>query len=193
MLLLVVSACSTADTSQGEVTTSTSLTVDSSAPGPSTTPTSPTTTVAPVAQPDDTRMCTAIGCMSALTIELTSADIQPEATYGIDVCVDDTCLKETVTIDMAHPGTGDITHGQTYDLDDGRLPQEPYLLVWTSGEIYFHLGEGEFGVTADVSFTLTDDTGAELVAVDSGGVPIERSQPNGPDCPPICFFGRMTV
>jgi hypothetical protein len=189
VLLLVLSACSTVDTAIEATTTSLSPTVATSAPGPPTT----TTVTTPTAQPDDTRLCTLIGCESALTIELSNVDIQPEATYGIDICVDDTCLSETVTIDVAHPGTGEIDLGKTYDLTDGRLPQDPYLLIWTSDEIYFHLGEGEYGTTAGVSLTLTDDTGAVLVAIDGEGVSMERTQPNGPDCLPICFGGRMIV
>jgi len=68
------------------------------------------------------------------------------------------------------------------------------MLVWADGDhIDYHPPEGEYGASAQISFTLTDVEGDVLAHVQNEDIPMERSQPNGPGCPPVCFFGRLTV
>lgn len=140
----------------------------------------------------DARMCTAIGCDSTLTIDLTEVDITQEATYDVEICVDGACSAETITIDVRHPGTGDIDRGESHR-PSGTLAG--WMLVWAEGNyIDYHLPEGEYGFSASVIFTLTASDGTVLAQTDEATeVPLERSQPNGPGCAPVCFSGRMTV
>lgn len=136
-------------------------------------------------------MCTDAGCDSILTIEFTEVDIEPEETYTIDICVDDECVSETITIDVPHPGTGEIIRGET---EGHRGTPEGRMLVWADDDrIDFFLPDQEYGETAQVSFSLTTSDGDVLAEVDSEDVPLQRSQPNGPGCPPICFSGRLTI
>jgi hypothetical protein len=67
------------------------------------------------------------------------------------------------------------------------------MLVWTDDRIEYHLPAGEYGDTAQVSFTLTSADGDVLADVEDAEVPLERSQPNGPGCEPICFRGELTI
>lgn len=190
-LLLLLTACDgtaedTATSSEPRFTTSSAPTVTTNAP--STT----STTAPPWAGTDDTRMCTAVGCDSILTIELSEVDITPEATYDVEICVKGDCTTETITIDVPYPGTGEIDRGET-EKKSGTLAGR--MLVWADGDyIEYHLPEGDYSSSAFVTFTLTDADGSVLAQTDdTTEVSLERSQPNGPDCPPICFSARMTV
>lgn len=138
----------------------------------------------------DPRFCTEIGCDSYLEIELTEVDITPEATYDVEICVNDICAMEIVTIDVRHPGTGEIEHGAS-----PRTQRAGYMIVWAEDDhIDYYLPEADYDSSASVTFTLTNSNGDVLARTDGPvDVPLERSQPNGPGCPPVCFFGRMTV
>jgi len=137
------------------------------------------------------RMCTAAGCDSLLTIELTDVDVQPEETYDVEVCVDDRCAVETITIDIRHPGTGEVTRGES-ERTPGTV--EGWMLVWAEDDrVEYYLPSHDYGDVARVSFALSDATGNVLASISDVEVPLERSQPNGPDCPPVCFWGRLAV
>ena len=131
-------------------------------------------------------VCTEIGCESLLVVDLVDTDILPEETYQIEVCVDGTCVDESVTVDI--PGeTGVAVTGWT-DLDWGRLS-----LQADDDLIEFTLPPGDYDTTAVVSVTVADAAGSVIVEGESEAVPLERAQPNGPDCPPVCFTGRMQI
>lgn len=210
LLLVTVAACAT--TGEDQTSSSDASMSDSTPPSttePSTTcaarPTSmprdvsttwaPPSTTAPTSASttrSDTRFCTEIGCNSALRIELSEVDITPNATYKLKICVDGVCTAETITIDIPIPGTNQITRGES--------PRQPgtvagQILVWAEEDYaQYFLPDREYGESATVVFTLTDDDGS-LLAQSEGvtAIPMSRSQPNGPGCPPICFHGRMTV
>lgn len=210
LLLVAVAACATAgedQTSTSEIqtgdstppsTSETATTRDvssiSTTPDASTTSTSPNTAspTSPSTRTDDTSFCTEIGCNSALTIELSEVDITPKAIYEVEVCVDGDCTAETITIDIPIPGTNQITHGES--------PRQPgtvagQILVWAEEDhVQYFLPDRVYGESATVTFTLADDEGSVLAQTEGAtAVPMERSQPNGPDCPPICFHGQITV
>lgn len=69
------------------------------------------------------------------------------------------------------------------------------MVLWAEeNRIDYYLPEADYNTTVSVSVRLMDSDGNVLA--DTGGpadVPLEQSQPNGPGCPPVCFFGRMTV
>jgi hypothetical protein len=133
-----------------------------------------------------------VGCDSILTVELSEVDITPDATYDVEICVDGACAAETITIDVRHPGTGEIDRGESRRTP-GTLAG--WMLVWVDGDyIEYHLSEGDHGSSASVTFTLAASDGTVLAKTnETTDVPLERDQPNGPDCPPVCFSGRMTV
>lgn len=190
VLSLVLSACTGSAT---DTTSSQPLPTTTSVPRTSTT----TSTVTTSAKPNTTsttepRFCTEIGCDSLLRIELTEVDITPEATYDVEICVDAVCATETVTIDQRHPGTGDVQRGAS-PRAQGTL--DGYMIIWAEDDhIDYYLPEADYVSSASVTFTLTNSDGDVLARTDGpADVPLERSQPNGPGCPPVCFFGRMTV
>ena len=121
-------------------------------------------------------VCTEIGCESLLVVDLVDTDILPEETYQIEVCVDGTCVDESVTVDI--PGETGV----------GRLS-----LQADDDLIEFTLPPGDYDTTAVVSVMVADAAGSVIVEGESDAVPLERAQPNGPDCPPVCFTGRMQV
>ncbi|MFP3883748.1 MAG: hypothetical protein ACLFWH_15720 [Actinomycetota bacterium] len=190
VLWLLISAC----TGSAANTTSTSQSSPTTSALPPTTSTSTATTTT---QPDTTstsepRFCTEIGCDSILEVQLTEVDIAPEATYDVEICLNEECAAETVTIDLRHPGTGEIQRGAS-SRSEGTV--DGYMVLWAEEDrIVYYLPEADYDTTASVSVRLMDSDGNVLA--DTGGpadVPLERSQPNGPGCPPVCFFGRMTV
>jgi len=190
-VLIVLAACTgtTADTTSS----SQPLSATSSALVISPTTLAVTGTTAPdTTATSDPRFCTEVGCDSYLEIELAEVDIIPEATYDVEICVNDICATEIVTIDVRHPGTGEIEHGAS---PRTRGSLDGYMVVWAEDDhIDYYLPEADYDSSASVTFTLTNSDGDVLARTDGpADVPLERSQPNGPGCPPVCFFGRMTL
>lgn len=128
------------------------------------------------------RACTEIGCRSLLTVELTDADVVGDTTYNVEVCVDDDCVSSRVTVDVRN------------DQDEAVLGEDGGVVLRADQDLveYSLAGDG-YGETAAVSFTLTDADGNVVAEANDQEVPIERSQPNGPGCPPLCLTGRLTV
>jgi hypothetical protein len=191
VMSLVLGACtgSAADTTSS----SQPLATTSSVPRPSTTISTAMTSTGPnTTATNEPRFCTAIGCDSLLTIDLTEVDITPEAKYDVEICLNEVCATETVTIDLRHPGTGEIERGES-PRTQGTL--DGYMIIWAEDDhIDYYLPEADYDSSASIKFTLTNSNGDVLARTDGpADVPLERSQPNGPGCPPVCFFGRMTV
>ena len=189
--LFFFAGCSGA--AQEQTSTSKFATGDSTAAEESTTSTSSASTnptSSPSTDTDDMeQVCTEIGCTSLLTIELNEVDITPNATFDIEICVDKDCATENIAIDKREPGTGEITHGESHSTHaPGRM------LVWVAEDrIDYYLPGEEYPESATVTFSLVDNADGSVLAQTATEVPLERSQPNGPDCPPVCFFGRMIV
>jgi hypothetical protein len=138
----------------------------------------------------ETTICTAAGCESTLTIELSQVDITPGASYEVEICVDGICTAATTTIDVRHPATGEIVRGETERV---RGTRAGLMLIWTDDHVDYYLPESDYESSASVTFTLTAPDGTVLAhTAEPGDVPLVRSQPNR-DCPPVCFYGRMTV
>jgi hypothetical protein len=116
--------------------------------------------------------CTAVGCMSMLSIE-TGVGLGEGTTYEIEVCLDDECWEG---VPVANDSHGD-DHGDVY-VDAGGIVQ-----------VFF--GEEERSRTGRVSVVLTA-AGEEIVRHEEE-VEFEVSQPNGPWCEPTCYFGLVTV
>ena len=187
LMVLVVVACTPAD-EQPLPSSELPATSDSAS---TSSPSTSAVTAPPSTATDNTRMCTAVGCDSILTIELSQVDITPGATYEVEVCVDGSCTAATTTIDVRHPATGEVVRGET-EREPGHLAG--WMLIWAEDHIDYYLPESEYGSSASVTFTLTAPDGTVLAqTAEPTEVPLERSQPNGPGCLPVCFQGRMTV
>jgi len=190
LLVLTVAGCTVSSHEQASSSSVASAVVSTAPEGTtSSTPPASTTSTSP---PDITRFCTEVGCDSQLTIELSKVDITPEATYGIEICIDGDCATATITIDVADPETGRIILGRS---GPSPGPRSGQILMWVERDsIEYFLPEREYGASASVAFVLRDADGSVLAETEEGTeVPLERSQPNGPECPPICFFGWLTV
>lgn len=142
---------------------------------------------------DDTRFCDEEGCDSALTIELTDVDITADATYDVEICVNGDCAREVITIHIPDPGTGVVIRGES-ERTSGTT-RAGSVFMWTDGDyVEYFLPHRDHGASALVTFTLKDVSGTVLAKTkDAMETPLERIEPNGPECPPICFFGRITL
>ena len=131
-------------------------------------------------------ICTEIGCNSGLRVELSGVDLVADSTYLVDVCIGDECVE--VEVGPGHDGQ--ITPGADPDtLEGGSL-----LVDYEGDAIDLMVGFAEFDPIETVSFSITDvATGEVLASADGREVPFERNQPNGPGCPPVCFFGRLSL
>lgn len=146
--------------------------------GTATTDTTPPTT-APV-------VCTEIGCNSGLRVELSDVDLVSDATYLVEVCIGEQCVD--VEIGPGH--SGEITPGA----DPNTLEGGSIFIDADSDSVELFTGFAEFDAVETVSFSITDIATDEVLAVADGEeVPFERNQPNGPGCPPVCFFGRLSL
>lgn len=142
------------------------------------------TTVPPSTAPP--AVCTEIGCNSGLRVELADADLTADSTYSIDICIGEECVQ--VEVGPGH--TGEITSGA----DPSTLEGGSIFLDAEADRVELMLGFVEFDPIETVSFSITDVATGEVMASTGGeDVPFERSQPNGPGCPPVCFFGRLSL
>jgi hypothetical protein len=137
-------------------------------------------------------VCTEIGCSSSMDIELSEVDIQPNAVYRFQICVDGDCRSESITIDTKLAGSGEVWQGeseQTHNTQEGRV-----VIMADSDSIVYFLPEREYEQFAAVSIRFEDANGTLLAGTEGAvEVAIEIDQPNGPDCPPVCYHGRLTI
>lgn len=130
--------------------------------------------------------CTEIGCNSGLQVDLATVDLVADAAYLVELCIGSDCVEVE-----AGPGhTGEITPGA----DLGTLEGGSMIVDREADIIQLMVGFAEFDSVETVSFSITDVATGEVLAVTDGEeVPFERHQPNGPGCPPVCFFGRLSL
>lgn len=189
-LLLTVTACSGANTPAAS---------DSGQPstGGNAATTLPNTTGNP-ASSDDTTLtddramtaCTEIGCLSAITIELGAVDIQPGAAYDLEFCVDGDCRYETVVAGSGNLGETEVEaeNGGTGETTRAKPHVDP-----ETDTVTYQLPEGEYPETIHVYFAVADAGGETLAQAENVEVHLDKNQPNGPDCPPVCFHGHLKV
>lgn len=157
--------------------------------------------------------CDAAGCDSAIAINLTGADIQSAETYRVELCVGDVCLDETISIDIPHPGpvelgpgevdpdaagagnsgygSGELIRGES-SVDIGGA--EARILLWAEEDrLDFYLPPRDYADSEELTLILRDSSGSVLADIESAAVPLERWEPNGRWCPPVCFWGEFTI
>lgn len=127
-------------------------------------------------------MCTAIGCMSAVTFALDDGTLVGGETYDVDLCVAQACSSVRIGLPAAETGSGEVGN-----LVDGvEVHVAPDTVTYTIPDL-----GGDAPV--DVSLVVANIDGELVVDFDQQDVPLTSNQPNGPDCPPVCFFGRVEV
>jgi hypothetical protein len=113
------------------------------------------------------RACTEIGCNDGVTFALSPGAIQPAGRVVAKACVGGRCTTHRFDPDaFAQPGGVRI---------DAWLPPE----TLDAGRSH----------TASLTIRAGQDTIVELERT----VELERSQPNGPGCPPICHNATVRV
>lgn len=200
--LLVVSACTARNST--EVTTSDPGTM-SLVPTESATTSTGRVPISSVAAPEHPTMtagsphfrsepgivCDDVGCTSVLTIELDEADVEPNHTYNLEICVDGDCTVAEIAVDIVNPATHQVSHGSS---ERQLNTLERQIVMWPDDDrIEYVLPDKDYGKQVSVTFTLEDANGLTLATTDgAASVPVERSQPSGAGCP-ICFFVRLPV
>jgi hypothetical protein len=116
--------------------------------------------------------CTLIGCDSQIVFELDDGELVPGFAYELEACFDHRC--ETATVELPEHGAamgvnGALSASAEEDIVALVLPEGDYPGVHTARLRVQPLdGGGE-------AFEATVET------------ELERTQPNGPDCPPVCW------
>jgi hypothetical protein len=111
--------------------------------------------------------CTLIGCDSQVVFEI-PANLEASRTYDVEACIDQGC--ETVTLEIPPQGVG---------------LAGPFLIDAATDVVTLRLPEGDYSGTHAVSLTL-GSADFEPIEIEAE-TEFERGQPNGPDCPPVCW------
>lgn len=116
--------------------------------------------------------CTAIGCDNRLRFR-TGIDLQLDVAYAVEACIDGSCTEAVLE-----------QVGDTWGFEDG-------LILRTDEDIVeLAIGDGDFGGTHDVTFTVRDDSDAAVAEFD-GSIELTRSEPNGAFCGPTCWSAEI--
>ncbi|MGH8936044.1 MAG: hypothetical protein ACRDXD_07240 [Acidimicrobiia bacterium] len=118
--------------------------------------------------------CTQIGCESTVEFELPDS-IREDRSYEIEACADTFCRSETVDIPRGFTGR---------QLGELSVELERILLI---------LPEADYAGRHRVSLVVRDAESGEVLAQAEHDVEFERRQPNGPNCPPVCWFARVAA
>lgn len=123
--------------------------------------------------------CTQIGCDSGVTFAVSGVGLDAGGgTVVAEACFDGRCERARYTQEANGAAEWDNTQLQLFVGPD-------------SVEVMLRLPEDDYDPDAayDVSLELRVD-GGEPMRLDRR-VHLERSQPNGPDCPPVCWQARV--
>jgi hypothetical protein len=112
--------------------------------------------------------CTQIGCESQVVFELATLDLVPGRLYEVEACLDDRCGAATVEL----PQRGAVMEGGVLVSAD----EDIVALV---------LPEGDYSGTRAAWLEIRHGDGPPFVI--EVEVELERTQPNGPNCPPVCW------
>lgn len=132
------------------------------------------------AEPPGGVACTMIGCESAVAFQL-SADLENGVRYRVQACLEGLCEAETVEVPVGGAEGGAVAR-RVGSIDLGTETNRILLI----------LPEGEFGGARRVSLRVVDERGDVLVDAEAVAE-LERQQPNGPNCPPVCWFAELDL
>ncbi len=119
--------------------------------------------------------CTAVGCNNQVRFH-SGTDLQPGVPYEVAVCFDDRCEEASLTASELSAGlVGGL--GLWADLDT----------------VEFSLGDGDFGGSHHVTYSLHDADGQTIAAFDDT-IELTRSEPNGGwPCGPTCWSADLEL
>lgn len=123
--------------------------------------------------------CTQIGCESAITF-LVPHDLVAEESYEVEACVGVRCSTETLEVPAP-------AHGPYVGVDAGDI-----TLMIDTDRVLLRLPEQDWSGTHEVSLVVRDASGTILTDAETE-TDFERQQPNGPDCPPTCWFAEVAI
>lgn len=115
--------------------------------------------------------CTLIGCESGVNFDLTDP-LEPGQEFHASACVGDICREASGTV----PERGCTTESDLAVCG----PQSG------GTDVHLSLPSGTYDETYDVRFELISGSGETLAEADVS-VDFQRSQPNGPNCGPVCW------
>jgi hypothetical protein len=124
------------------------------------------------------RLCTAIGCESAIVFHV-PIDLEVDIPYDVEACVDDVCERQVLRVPL--PTDGPFT-GTT---------QGSISLFIDTDTITFTLGDRE--LPGDHQARLTVRRDGDPILDDGTDVKFARTQPNGTGCEPVCWIAEVIV
>lgn len=119
--------------------------------------------------------CTLVGCESGVNFDV-DAPFEPGEEFRVSACVDDICREARGAV----PERGCTTESDLTVCG----PQSG------GTDVHLRLPNGTYDKTYDVRFELVSGSGETLAQADAS-VDFQRSQPNGPDCGPICWSASV--
>ena len=120
--------------------------------------------------------CTEIGCESAVAFHL-GVDLVNGVEYLLEACVDDDCSSETVTVP---DGPGGVVGTRVGRFD----------VATDADRVNFLIPDGDYSGAHDVFLRVTAADGSLTAEIEALTV-FEQSRPNGPGCPPVCWFAEV--
>ena len=123
-----------------------------------------------------TRACTLAGCGNVVVFEL-AAHLAIDVEYDVEVCLDEFCDRQTLL----------LTAGPNEVAVEGNLSWDR-----ASSTINLSLPDGTFNGRYRVRLAVRDEDG-RIVAETDTETGFRREQPNGRDCPPVCWITFVPV
>jgi hypothetical protein len=139
--------------------------------------------------------CSDVGCDSAIIVDLGTVDLRPETPYEYELCFDGLCETGDVTIPTETiPTPTDPEYGYTDPTEVSRTTAGFSDFDADNDVITIRLPHGDRSPTARVTVVLRERGVADpLIEAYDVDVELERSQPNGRGCEPICHWGTVTL
>lgn len=125
--------------------------------------------------------CNDAGCFNRVAFEL-GHDLLVGETYTMEACVDDYC--ETAT--LGGPDAQGTAASQASGTARLSLDTDRDIVNLET------MSSRDWSGTHRTSLTVRDSAGDTVAAV-ARETRFERTQPNGPDCPPVCWNARVSA
>lgn len=125
----------------------------------------------------NTAACSMAGCFgNGITFEVMGVDLV-EATYLVELCIDEACLSEKIDTSVPAEGLAPV----------GPVISPFYDQVWWGLP-----GDRDWGGTQHVTLSIADTDGHGLVEW-AGTIRFDRYSPNGLRCGPHCHSAHVVV
>ncbi|TFV61291.1 hypothetical protein E4P41_09735 [Geodermatophilus sp. DF01-2] len=124
--------------------------------------------------------CTEVGCGSQVTFDL-EYDLEAGDLYLVEVCVDDFCRTQTLEVPEDRDGALPVTEVGDLGLQTDR------------DIIYLALPDERDWSGTHVATLAVRDAEGRVVSEHEGDVDFESVQPNGTNCPPVCWLAEVNA